>query len=338
MAGGDQLAGGSMKRCIPASAVTLAVVLAASPLLADVKTREKTTFALEGVMGGLVRMFGGSAARDGVTSTVAVKGTRKSQMNDTTGRIVDLSEEKVYTVDVKKKEYRVTTFAELRAEYEKAKADAEKRAAEAKPEEKAELEQAGKELEFDVKVDETGQRRTIAGQNTREVVLTIAGREKGKTLEQSGGFVLTSAMWLGPKIDALDELHQFELRFIKAVYGESFAADMQQMAGLMALYPSFKEMASRMQSEGGKLNGTPLASAVTFETVRSEEQMKAAQSNQPSGASGGIGGMLGRRIMGGRNQPQPRSKVLTTTSETLSIDTSVSDADVAIPAGFKEKK
>jgi hypothetical protein len=326
-----------MKRSHPALVLTLAVALAAPVVHADVRTREKTTFSLSGVMGGLVRFFGGSAARDGVTSTVAVKGSRKSQMTDSNGRIVDLTEQKVYEIDVKKKEYRVITFAQLREQFEKAKADAEKRAAEMKPEEKEQIEEAGKQLEFDADVKETGQRKTLAGHDTREVILTVTAREQGKTLEQGGGFVLTSAMWLAPRIPALDELAQFELKFVKAVYGEAFAADMQQMATMIAMYPSFKAMSSRMQAESGKLQGTSLASTTTFETVRSEEQLKAA--SQPSaGGGGGLGGMLGRRIMGNRNQPQPRSTVLTTTHEMLSVDTTVSDADVAVPAGFKEKK
>src|SRR5688500_11634502 len=98
-------------------ALVAMVAIAAPAMHADVKTREKTTFAMEGVMGGLVRMFGGKAAREGVTATVAVKGNRKSSFNDSTGEIIDLTEEKVYSIDVKKKEYRVVTFAEMRAQF-----------------------------------------------------------------------------------------------------------------------------------------------------------------------------------------------------------------------------
>ncbi len=58
-----------------------AVAVASPSLLADVKTREKTTFSLEGVLGGVVRIFGGRAAREGVESTVAVKGNRKISLN-----------------------------------------------------------------------------------------------------------------------------------------------------------------------------------------------------------------------------------------------------------------
>lgn len=326
-----------MKRIPGWSVLALAALLAAPTVSADVKTREKTTFALEGFAGGVVRLFGGRAAREGVESTVAVKGDRKSTISNLNGRIVDLTEQRVYELDVRRKEYTVVTFADLRAQFEKAKADAEKRAAEAPPEEKAQLDEAAKQLEFDVDVRETGQKKTLAGQEAREVVLAITAREKGKTLDESGGFVLTNTMWLGPRLASLDELYQFELRFAKAVYGESFAADMQQMAGLLAMYPSFAAMAGRMQAESGKLQGTALATTTIFESVRSAEQMKAA-ADDSSSSGGGLGGMLGRKLMGNRGQPQQRSKVLTTTHELLSIDTTVVDSDVAMPAGYKQKK
>lgn len=327
-----------MKRTLSICALTLAAAVAAPIVHADVKTREKSTFELGGFLGGVVRIFGGRAAKEGVESTVALKGNRKSSVNDTTGQIVDLTEERVYTLDVRRREYRVKTFAEIRAEFEKAKADAAKQAKEAKPEEREQIDEAARQLEFDVNVRETGERKAIAGHQTREVIMTITGREKGSTLEQNGGFVMTTTMWLAPRIAALDEQTAFELKYIRAVYGEAFMADMQQMAGMMALYPSFTTMASRMQEERHKLEGTALSTTVLFEAVKSAEQMKAAQSNQESSGGGGIGGMIGRRMMGNKGAVEPRSMVLRTTHEMLSVDTTVADADVAIPANYRERR
>ncbi|MEO8071306.1 MAG: hypothetical protein ABI652_07875 [Acidobacteriota bacterium] len=327
-----------MKRLITWSALFIVAVLASPSLLADVKTRDKSTFSLEGVMGSMVRMFGGSAARDGITATVAVKGDRKSSINDNNGQIVDLTEQKLYTLDVKKKEYKVTTFAELRAAYEKAKADAAKQAKDMKPEEKQQVEDAGKQLEFEIDIKETGEKKSIAGYDTHEVVMTITGHEKGKALEEGGGIVLTNNIWMGPKIAALDESRDFELRYAKAVYGESFAADMQQMAAMVAMYPAFTTMSTKMQTEGKKLQGTALSSSTTFESVRSAEQMKAAADQQQARGGGGLSGAFAKKLMGNRGQPTQRTKVMTSTHDLLSIDTTVTAADVAIPAGFKEKK
>lgn len=318
-------------------AALVCAALAVPALRADVKTREKTTFALEGIMGGIVRTFGGKAAKEGITSDVALKGDRKSSISDVGGQIIDLHEQKVYTLDVRKKEYKVQTFAEIRAEFEKAKADAEKQAKDVKPEDKEKADEAAKQMEFEINVKKTGEKKSLAGYDTEEVVVTVTGHEKGKALDDSGGFVMTSDMWMAPKIAALDELGQFQLKYMRAVYGESFVADMQQMAAVMAMYPSFKTMATQMQTEGQKMQGTPISTTVVFEAVKSAEQMKQTESQKDSGG-GGLGGMLGKKLMGNRNQPTQRTKVMTTTHDMLSVGTSVSAADVAMPEGYKEKK
>ena len=41
-------------------------------------------------------------------------------------------------------------------------------------------------------------------------MMTVTVREKGKTLEESGGMVLTSDMWLAPKIAAMKEVAEFD--------------------------------------------------------------------------------------------------------------------------------
>jgi len=328
-----------MKRLTIGVALLTAAAVAAPVLRADVKTKEKTLVNIEGVLGGFVRFFGGSAMKDGITSTVAVKGNRKAQISDISGQIVDLTEQKVYLLDMKKKEYTVQTFAELRAAFEKARAEAAKQKAEMKPEDKQQVEDASKQFEFDAKVEETGQKKNVAGYDAREVVVTVTGHEKGKTVEGAGGFVMTNTMWIGPKIAAIDERRDFEVRFVRAVYGESLLVEMQQqMAQLSVMYPSFGKMLERSQTESKKMNGTTLSTSSVFEVVRSEEQLKQAQQQSQSSGGGGIGGMIGRRVAGNRGQPQARTKVMTTTVDLLSVETTVTAQDVAMPAGFKEKK
>ena len=324
-----------MKRALTLT-LTAAVLLAAV-LQADVKTRQRTQFRLEGILGGVANMFGGKAAREGVTSTVAVKGPRKAVTTDTTGQIIDLAEEKVYELDLRRKEYRVTTFAQLREQWQKAKADAEKRAKEMSAEEKQQAEAAGQQLEFTANVRETGNKKSIAGHDAREVIVTITGHGKGQKVEESGGIIMTNTLWLGPTIAALDEQYRFDMKYFAAIYGDDFAADMQQMAGAFAFYPSLKPAMQKMKAESGKLQGTPLHTTVVFEGVKSAEQMKQASEQQPQ-SGGGIGGMLGRRIMGKKGEPQQRATVMTMVTEMLSVEPAVADADVAIPAGFKERK
>ena len=66
---------------------------------------------------------------------------------------------------------------------------------------------------------ETGQRKAINGLDTHQAIMTIAFREKGKTLEQAGGMVITSDIWLAPRIAAMQEIGEFELRYARALQG-----------------------------------------------------------------------------------------------------------------------
>jgi hypothetical protein len=327
-----------MKRLF-AITVLMALVTAIPVVRADVKTTERTTAKLGGFLGGMSRMFGSS---DPITSTTAIKGDRRISINDTSGEIVDLAEEKVYRLDVRKKEYRALTFAQVRKEWEDAKAEGEKSAKQLQEAQRENPEPAQGKLEFTANVKETGQRKAIAGHDTREVVLTITGVQAGKTLEEGGGLVLTNTMWLGPRIAAVDEIVAFNIRYYKAIMGEDGAAMMQQLTMLFAFFANAKPAMDQMMAESRKLQGTPLASTLVMETVRGAEQAKAAASNsQQSSGGGGIGGMLGRRIMGGRGgaaDGAARQTTFTSTRELLTVATSAGADDVAVPAGFKEKK
>jgi hypothetical protein len=323
------------KMLTPAILLSGLLLAAALPhtLLADVKTREKATVKFEGMMGRLMGMAGGAAAKDGLTSSVAVKGARKASLNEQTGQIVDLTEEKVYDIDFKKKEFRVTTFAQMREQIKKAQADAEKRAKDMPAEDRDEMAESGKEVEITVDVKETGEKKSIAGHSARQVILTVTAHEKGKTLDESGGMVLTNEVWVGPRIAALNEVGQFDQKFFMAVYGDSLASMGQQFASLAAMYPSLQKLTAQMADKMKALDGTPLLTVQKTEVVKSA----AAMTQQPAAPSGGLGGALARRMMGNK-KPEQRSLLYTSTIETLSIDATATDADVAIPVGFKEKK
>ena len=330
-----------MKRPVIACVLALPLVaLLGSPLAAEVKTREKTLVKLEGMLGRVVGLFGGKGAREGILSTSAVKGNRKATTSDNTGQIVDLSEEKIYEIDYKKKEYRVITFEEVRRRMkeaqEKAKKDME-REQEGKKEE-AKPDEPRKEWEVDFDVKETGQRKQLVGHDARQVIMTVTLREKGKTLEDGGGFVMASDTWLGPEIAALKELTDFEMRYYKQLYGaESFGLPADQLAMVMGMYPMLKQASERLAKEGDKLKGTPLSTTTTFDVVQSKEQAAEAARQEKSSGGGGIGGMLARRMMK-KEEPKTRVTVFTAQHEFQDVSTAVAGTDLEIPAGFKEKK
>lgn len=314
-------------------------------LLAEVKTEEKSQVKFEGMMGSMMGMFGNKAAKEGLINTVSIKGDRKATISDNTGEIIDLAEQKIYSVDFKKKSYEVTTFEEMRRRLQEARDQAAKSVRESKQEKPS----SDRQMEFDVSLKESGQKRTINGYDCREVVMTVTGKEKGKTLEEGGGMVMTSHLWLGPGIPALKEATDFDQRYAKAM-GEIFgsADSAQQMAMAAAMYPGMKDMIGKMQAQRINMDGAQILTEMVIETVKTQAQMSQEQ-NQTGEASGmpsirGFGGMLGRGLgrkkesEGDAGKPKNRATVMTTTHELLKVSTGVSDADVAIPVGFKEKK
>jgi hypothetical protein len=343
-----------------ATALTLSLVaLATHVLRADVRADERTKVEFAGALGKLINIFGGKAAREGVTDKVAVKGDRKISTNDSTGRIIDLSEEKVYDLDPKKKTYKVTTFAELRRQLEEAqkKAQAAAQKPDAQPEKPKADQSAPPERQLDVDFDikNTGQTKTINGFDAHEAVMTITVREKGKTLEQGGGMVMTADMWLAPTIKEMKEIQEFDRKYAQKLYGPMVSgASPEQMAQAVAMYPMMKPALAKMSAEGGKIDGTPVLTVMTMDSVKSAEQMAAEakqaadaqqadnqSANPPTTVGSFIGGFAkkaAQKKMSSDAPPTARATFMTSTNEVLKVVTNVAPEDVALPASFKEAR
>lgn len=340
-----------MKRLFTVGALAATLVAgSAVTAMADVKTEEKSQVKFEGMLGRVVNLFGGRAAKEGLINVVAVQGNRKATMGDSSGQIIDLDEEKIYEINAKDRSYKVTTFAEMRRQLEEAKRKAEEQQAKAEAREKKEEKaEPGKEVEIDFDVKDTGQKKAINGFDTHQVVMTITVREKGKKLEESGGLVLTSDMWLTPSIPAMKEVTDFDVRYAKAIAGQmAQAMSAEQMAQAMAMYPMMADAMKKMQAESGKLEGTAVLTTTTFDAVANPQQAQqsAEQEEAAPKSVGGLLGGLGRRMArksddkkdeGKAAGPKNRATILTMSHEVLKVSTSVAASDLAIPAGFKLK-
>jgi len=327
-----------MRRSVLVAIVAAGCLAASASLGADVKSQERTQIKFEGMLGRMFGLFGGKAAKEGIVSSVAVKGDRKATLNESTGQIIDLAEEKIYDLDVKKKTYTVMTFAEFRRQIEEAQKKAAEEAARAEPREKGEAPEF--EVDFDARA--TGGARAINGFDCKQTVVTVTVRQKGKTLDEAGGIVMTADAWLAPKIAALNESVAFDIRFVKKL-GIDFAGAAEQMAAALAMFPGLGQAQEKFRAEKGSLDGTAILTTVKFESVRSAAQT-AETGKQEERPSGGIGGMLGGlRKIGKKKDEQPatagsgRSTIMTSTTEVLSVAASAEGGDVAVPAGFRQK-
>ena len=350
-----------MRRHVVCLFAVLFIASASSVVSADIRSDQRVRFQLGGAVGKLINMFGGKGAREGVTSTVAVKGNRKATLSDSTGQIIDLTEEKIYDLDMKKQTYKVTTFAEIRKQMEEARREAEKNAREmeretpsepSEPSKPAEKDPNQKEYEVDFDLKNTGVTKTINGFNTSQTVMTITVREKGKTLNESGGMVMTTDMWLTKSAPSTDEIAQFDMKYAEKLYGPAVVngASAQDMAMAMAMYPQIKPALDRMAKEGTTVEGTAILSEMKMEAVppgtANTTSAALPAPEAPPEKKGRFGGLMGglkkmaeagQQQQSGEQKPQ-RAIIMTTTVEMLKLTPDVTADVVAIPAGFKETK
>ncbi len=314
--------------------LSAAALLLASALFADATVQQKTQVRFGGPLGGLINAFGRKATHEGLTSDTAVHNDRKSTRTGDSGEIIDLDQEKIYHVDYGRQTYTVTTFAEMRKQYEEQKERARKN--EAKGEKS---QNQGPEYEIEYRVKSTGNKETINGWATHEEIATVTVHEKGKKLEESGGFVLTADMWIGPRVAAMRELFDFDRRFMQKLYGSALEADMRQMAAVMAATPAFGKAMKTFGEKQAKLDGTAIRTNMTFETVAAPNQASSEEQSSSQSPASALGGLLGRmKQRREANQSGPaRSTLLNSTTELLKATTSASAEAVSIPASFRQK-
>jgi hypothetical protein len=315
------------------------------------------------MLGKMAGMFGGKSMREGVVSSVAVKGDRMMTVTGDDAELVDLREEKIYNIDLKKKTYTVMTFEEMRQKIREARQKAEEQMAKQK-EESAKQQKSGEEPQFDVdfSMKDTGQRKAVAGYDCHEVLMTVAVKPKGQTVEQGGGLVMEASSWLAPDVPAYKERLEFDRKFFQKVYGEAFSeADRQQMMSAIAMYPGMSQAIERMKKEQVNMSGTPLLTTTTMQSVvgaqqaaankEQQDQKAEPESNTPPTSMGGLMGGFAKKMMKKKEQPPAdqgaqgsapkdpnRATIMRSTTETIEISTSVSPSDVEIPAGFKQEK
>ena len=254
------------------------VLMSAASLLADFQYQQ-TTEITGGVVKGLMRFAGAfkKSVNEPVTTKVYVKGNRMAHVSDRTASVVDLDKETITEIDFEKKTYSVMTFAEMKQALEDAMARAQKQS-----------KNKDENVQMNVKaaVKETGQSKQINGVNTNEFIMTLVMEGKDEKSDQTGGFGVTSDMWMAPDIDGYDEVRDFQRRLAEKL-GMTLGGGMLERAQMMQpqLAKGFVEVAKEMSKlkgvpvtqvmrMGGTQNGQPLPAA--------SEAPEAAKSEGPS--------------------------------------------------------
>lgn len=314
----------------------------------------------------------------GQEQAVIVKGERMLKINGpNAAELVDLGEERIYTLDLRRRTYSVRTFADVRAERLRLEQEMEemkvgleeqlRKAREVEARVRREEEQratrrggrtqtaeepAVKKTEeermrefvqnYEHTSGPTGQRRTILGFDAQEVVSTT---RIGPSDDLPFGAVVSVTQWLAD-IPELREIDEFEIRY-RTQTGEtaplptSAYLDMSAMTAAMQAHPLYADMMSRIDVDDS-VKGTPLST-----TTRMKPAVGADAAGTPSESKGG--GILGtirqqagrslglpRRGGGGNARDAELMSPMTTQQEIVAFSRSVTDDEVAIPAGFKE--
>ena len=231
-------------------------------------------------------MFGGKTTKEGLVSTIAISGDRMMTVNDQTGELVDLAEEKVYSIDFKGKSYKVKTFAEMRKEWEEAQAKMKKQAAETKeePEQKGDV-----EYEIDFSVEKTGQRKTVGR------LRLPAGRHDDRRAPE--GQEARGRRRHGDDhrhVDGADDSRDagagaFTQRYMKKLFGNDTETMARDLAQAMAMYPQMKGgHGADEEGSPSSSRAPPVLTTMKIEMVTSPEQAK-AQAEGGESAEGGAG-------------------------------------------------
>lgn len=326
----------------------LIVALSAAPLFADFSYDQ--TSQITG--GALLQMmhFAGAFSKSGrkltepMQSTTSIKGNRLIRKGADQATIIDLDQQTITTIHNAEKTYSVMTFEQLKQQMAEASEKMHSR----------DGNQAN--LSFDVNVKDTGQTKTINGQNTHEMVMTLTAAGSDAKSGTRGGMNVVNDSWIAPGVAGYSEVRDFHKRMADAlgwVPGENPLINRPDLAkGIAELY-----------KQGAKLDGMPLltlvkmGAAVEGSPDSSANQAEPAQENQhseapPTSIGGALGSALGSRFgrhkkqndagapdssASGSNSGQSSGSLLEMKTEVTGYNSNSVDASLfEVPAGFSK--
>ena len=204
--------------------------------------------------GSLLRMMkmvpGGGKATQPQTSRILLKGNRLATLTQDSISVVDLDAETMTSIDLKEKKYSVITFAEFR---QAMKAMADKMSNQKGAE--------GAQLDFDVKVDQTGQAKTIEGLAARQFIMTLTTKIKDQSSGQTMNMDMVSDMWLAPRIAGYEQVQQFYTSMAEKM---GWAPGMMSNPMMMG-QRGYSEGMAKMIKEASKLEGVPVFQITTMQ-------------------------------------------------------------------------
>lgn len=337
--------------------------LASTTLRADF-TYEQTTKITGGALVGMMKFAAAMSkdarkAMDPIPATTSVKGNRMVHKSADSASIIDLDKETITHVNFANKTYSEMTFAQMKQTMEELAQKMQKGS------KSSSGEQA--DMQFDVKVNDTGKTKTINGSNAHEVIMTFTMQGTDAKSGAKGGLDMTTDMWIAPKITGYDQMRDFQRRMAEKLAWIPGANPM------MMSRPDMQRAMAQLYKEGSKLDGMPVYQVISMggkvegmpdsaaSTASPQAQASPDSTLPPTSVSGALGAALGGRLgMGGfgrkkkqdapaessSNTPSPASgngtssasgSLMEMTMEVTSYTSAPADASLfEVPAGFSK--
>lgn len=270
--------------------------LAASWLFADV-TFEQTVKFTGGTMVEMMKRMannpmlgrrGGAmaAAFQDQTYTVYIKGGKMARIGAVTSSIVDVEAGTITNINNERHTYSTQTFDELQQRMQQTQ-------------QAMNHGQAVPDIQFDVKVDKTGQTRTVDGKAASETVVTLTAKSSGA----NGQMVVKVDSWLVAPDDAMHEAGEFYKR-LSQKFAYAFAGSPGMGSAGAGIAAAYREMM--------KLDGYPMLSDIEVSGV--------AMPMMPGGGG------------------DPNAPLLKTETESSKFASGgIDDSKFSIPAGYTQE-
>ncbi len=365
-------------RTLARRALAAAIVLSPSLLSAQGLTVQSVVdMRFQGGLGTLMNMaarMSGTSMHD-IATTTYLQGHRLRTETAASGMVIDLDAERIINIDHKQKTYSSTTFAEMMAAMEQARASAEQSRAKEQAKEKKRAPAAEKQdsvnVKYHVAVDRTGQRERVAGYDAERVFLTITleaeATPEGKKTEQVGSMVFFIDQWIAANTPQKGAYAEFYKSYSQKL-GREFRGQVQGMQAAFAsdarLKDGFEAAGKEMQKlQGVALRSTTHVALVPANTAFDRKQAldgaassaaaakadDATKEDKPKKGFGGLMGALKKTAeeMGKqqdnkdakKDEPPKQTTLMVLVDEVKSISTgSVSAEMFAAPAEYKEVK
>ena len=266
--------------------------------------------------------------------------------------IVRLDEDKMYSVNNKKKTYTETTFAEQRAQMEKISQQMrEAQAAQQRGTSGVDDSQC-EWSEPKADVQRNGEKATLAGYQAERVTVTATQSCKDKSTGQVCDFGLVLDQWLAPDVAASAEAQAYQRAFaekmgLNATASRDFAERAESMFG--RYQGLWQEVATKMRDVKGYPVKLSFNLGVGGPQCQSTQETQAAGGTAaPTGLGEALGGALGG-MFGKKKAPPPEAaappaqlpgglmSLMGMSTELVSVSSNALDPQsFELPAGYKK--